>query len=159
MIRIAFLLVICYLFFPGIPRAQAFIATNELYPRENNTGGRLVINQDVQLDSLISRYIISKSRVVTTDGSPGIEGFRIQIYSSSVRTAREGSAKAKAEFMNWFPGISSYAQYQDPGYFMIRVGDYRTKTEGFKDLLIIRKQFPNAYLVPDVINFPDLIKK
>ena len=85
-------------------------------------------------------------------------GFRIQIYSNSVRSAREESAKAKAKFLSKFPDIPAYAQYQDPGYFMIRVGDYRTKIELFKDLLMIRKEFPNAYQVPDVINFPDLKK-
>ncbi len=47
----------------------------------------------------------------------------------------------------------------EPGYYKIRVGDYRTRTEGTKDLLMIRKEFPDAYLVPDIINFPDLNKK
>lgn len=141
--------------------AQAFIKTGELFRRQesNTRTGSLNINQDVQLDSLISRYIIANSKVKTTDGYQGIDGFRIQIYSSSVRSAREGSAKARADFINKYPSMASYAQYQDPGYFMIRVGDYRSRTEGFKDLLMIRKQFPNAYLVPDVINFPDLNKQ
>ncbi len=161
MIRISIFLLVFYIFLPGTTNAQAFIKTGELFHRQESNAhtGSLNINQDVQLDSLISRYIIANSKVKTTEGSVGIEGFRIQIYSNSVRTAREESAKARAEFINKFPSIASYAQYQDPGYFMVRVGDYRTKTEGFKDLLMIRKQFPNAYLVPDVINFPDLNKQ
>ncbi len=62
--------------------------------------------------------------------------------------------RARADFINKFPDIISYAQYQEPGYFMVRAGNYRTKTEGYKDLLAVRKEFPNAYLVPAVINFP-----
>lgn len=86
-------------------------------------------------------------------------GYRIQIYRSSVRNAREESAKAIAEFINRFPDIRSYTQYQEPGYFMVRVGDYRTKLEGYKDLIMVRKEFPDAYPVPTTINYPDLHKK
>jgi hypothetical protein len=161
MIRISIFLLVFCIFLPGTGNAQAFIKTGELFHRQENNRrtGNLNINQDVQLDSLISRYIIANSKVKTYDGSQGISGFRIQIYSSSVRTAREGSAKAQADFINKFPSIESYPQFQDPGYFMVRVGDYRSRAEGFKDLLMIRKEFPNAYLVPDVINFPDLNKQ
>jgi len=83
-----------------------------------------------------------------------MQGFRIQIYYSSVRNAREESAKVRADFINKFPDMISYAQYQEPGWFMVRVGNYRTKTECYKDLLLIREEFPNAYPVPTVINFP-----
>lgn len=161
MIRIIFLLFIFLFFSPDISQAQASVKTADLFRRQeaNYSTGRLNINQDPSIDSLISRYIIGKSKIKTTDGSHGIGGFRIQIYSNSVRSAREESGKARANFLSKFPDIPSYAQYQDPGYFMIRVGDYRTKTEGFKYLMMIRKEFPNAYLVPDVINFPGLNKK
>ena len=86
-------------------------------------------------------------------------GYRIQIYSSNVRNAREESNKARAEFISTFPDIISYAMYAEPGYFIIRAGDFRSKTEGTKYLLSVRKEFPNAILVPDFINFPDLVKK
>lgn len=84
-----------------------------------------------------------------------MDGFRIQIYSSSNKNAREESAKARAEFMSKFPDIVSYASFERPGYYKIRAGDYRTRVEGTKYLLMIRKVFPDAYLVPDIINFPD----
>jgi hypothetical protein len=42
---------------------------------------------------------------------------------------------------------------------MVRAGNYRSKAEGYKDLLAVRKEFPNAYLVPAVINYPGLINK
>jgi hypothetical protein len=141
--------------------AQAFIKTIDLFHRmdDDNRPDRLKINQDPGIDSLISRYIINNRKFVNIDGSQGMEGFRIQIYYNSSRTAREESAKARAEFINKFPDIISYTKSEAPGYFMVRAGDYKTKIDGFKDLLIIRKEFPNAYLVPDVINFTDLNNK
>jgi hypothetical protein len=161
MIRLILLLSIFSLLSPGFIQGQAFIKTTDLFQRQddNSRTGQLNINQDPAVDSLISRYIINNKKLVNTDGSQGIEGFRIQIYYNSSRAAREESAKAKAEFISKFPDIESYAMSEEPAYFMIRAGDYRTRTEGYKDLVMIRKEFPNAYLVPCIINFPDLIKK
>ena len=88
-----------------------------------------------------------------------MEGFRIQIYRSSVRNARDESNKAKQEFLDKFQDIISYILFDNPGWYMVRVGDYRSKTEAMKQYLIISKEFPDAYLVPDIINFPDLNTK
>ena len=57
-----------------------------------------------------------------------------------------------------FPDISSDVKYREPGYFLVKAGNFRTKLEGTKWLTFIRKKYPNAYLVPDVIYFPDQIK-
>jgi hypothetical protein len=88
-----------------------------------------------------------------------MEGFRIQLYRKSTRTAREESNKVRADFMIEFPDIPSYAEYEKPGYFLVRVGDFRTQLEGAKTLALIKKKYPQAYPVPCVINFPDLNKK
>lgn len=138
-------------------RSQGFIRTIDLMKRpDEKNSGMVTIVQDRAIDSLISRSIMANGKLRTMEGSPGIQGYRIQIYYSSVRNAREESARARAEFINKFPDIVSYAQYQEPGYFMVRVGDYRTKTELYKDLMAIRRVFPNAYHVPAVINYPGL---
>ena len=46
--------------------------------------------------------------------------------------------------------------FEFSGYFKVRVGDFRTKIEAIKLFQSISKEFPGAYFVPDVINFPDL---
>jgi hypothetical protein len=142
---------------------QAFIKTTDLFKKQNPRpgSGSLNIVQDPRVDTLISRYILYKRNMVTSDEahSHGMEGFRIQIYSNSSRNAREESNKVRAEFISNFPDILSYSEFAPPGYFKIRVGDFRTKVEGTKFLFLIRKQFPNAYIVPCVINFPDLNNK
>lgn len=136
--------------------AQTFFRTSDLFPGKysGSRSGNLNIIQDLRVDTLISRYVFGKR---LREGQ--MDGFRIQIYSNSNRNAREESNKVRAEFMIEFPDVPSYAKYREPGYFLIRAGDFRTKVEGTKSLYQIRRKYPNAYLVPDVINFPDLNKK
>jgi hypothetical protein len=155
--RKALILIILFSVSAAYCAGQGFIRTTDLMKRsDERNAGRLTIVQDMRIDSLISRSIMANSKLRTMEGTPGIQGFRIQIYYSSVRNAREESARTRAEFINKFPDIVSYVQYQEPGYFMVRVGDYRTKTELYKDLIAIRKVFPNAYHVPAVITYPGL---
>lgn len=132
--------------------AQEIFSTAGLLKRntENQTIGQLSIYQDAAIDTLIGRYILYNSNV------NGIDGFRIQIYSSSNRNAKEEAAKAKAVFMSVFQDtIVAYDFFEKPAYYKIRVGDFRTKTEGIRYLLAVKKVFPNAYFVPDIINFPE----
>jgi hypothetical protein len=142
----------------GFCASQPFVKTADLF-RRNDSAGKLSIVQNQAVDTLLSRYILSGKNQRTMDGAQGMQGFRIQIYYSSVRSASEESAKAAQRFYDKFPDINCYTEFQRPGWYMVRAGDYRSKTECYKDLLMIRKEFPEAYAVPTVINFPDLIKK
>jgi hypothetical protein len=136
--------------FPAFCSAQEQGTVNKLLRQDEPGMGQLVIRQDPGIDSLINRYILYNRHL------GGIEGYRIQIYSSSDKNAREESGKARAEFISKFPDIISYGPtFEKPGYYKIRVGDYMSKIEGTKYLQIIRRVFPDAYLVPCIINFPD----
>ena len=132
--------------------AQGITTTAELFRRHvaNYRMGELNIYQDPGIDSLLNRYILYNLRL------NGMEGFRLQIYRSSNKNAREEAGKFRAEFLSQFPDIRSYSSFNPPSYYIIRAGDYRTRIEGTKYLLMVRKVFPDAYLVPDIINFPDL---
>jgi hypothetical protein len=158
MFRKLLLFCIISLLTAGLCSSQAFVKTTELFKRAEPTG-KLNIIQDQAIDTLLSRYILAGKKERTMDGSQGMQGFRIQIYYSSVRSASEESAKAAQKFYDNFPDINCYTEFQKPGWYMVRVGDYRSKTECYKALLMIKKEFPEAYAVPAVINFPDLIKK
>lgn len=133
-----------------------FIRTSDLFPKPsgNDKAGELNIYQQSAVDTLMSRYLAANRLL-----KGGMEGYRIQIYRSSARNAREESNKTRAEFMTEFSDLPSYAEYAEPGYFLVRVGDFRTKMEGTKMLYMVRRKYPNAYMVPCVINFPDLNKK
>ena len=75
-----------------------------------------------------------------------------------MRTAKEEANKVMLNFLNDHGDIKAYIQFQDPGWYKVRVGNYRTLTEAYKDLMMIRKQYPSAYAVQDKIPFPDQIK-
>jgi hypothetical protein len=161
MIRKFFLLLVILGFSSGFGLAQSIVRSSDLFRRTdtNSHAGQLNVIQDPALDTLISRYILANKNLNEKNGYSGMEGFRIQIYSSSDRNAREESSKAQAEFMSKFKDIDSYQLFAEPGYWKIRVGDFRTKTEATRLFLLISKEFPNSYLVPDIIKFPDLNKK
>jgi hypothetical protein len=120
---------------------------------DRDNAGELNIYQASRMDTLLSRYVLSRKAM------GGIPGVRIQIYRSGTRNARAEADKVRAEFMSEFPDIPSYSEYKEPGYFLVRVGDFRTKMESTKYLYMIRRKYPNAYTVPCTINFPDLNKK
>ena len=162
MIRNLFLSVFLLILSTGFVSSQSFVKTSDLFKKTdtNSNAGQLNIQQDPAIDSLIKQvYTYTARKIYSEKGYYGMDGFRIQIYASSNRNAREESNKARAEFMNKFPDIVSYPLFQDPGYFKIRVGDFRTRTEATRLFLIISKEFPDAYIVPDIINFPDLNTK
>ena len=156
MIRKFLLILVILCYSTVFVRAQA-VKSSDLFKRadSNSRAGQVKIIQDPELDTLISRYILANKNQNEKNGYTGMEGFRIQIYSSSTRNAREESANVMAEFMSKFPDINSYALFENPGYFKIRVGDFRSKTEATRLFLLISKEFPDAYIVPHCfINFP-----
>jgi hypothetical protein len=161
MIRKLFFFVIFLGLFTGIVPAQSFVKTSDLFRRseKDSHSGHLNIIQNTAIDTLINRYILANINSYNNIGYNGMEGFRIQIYSSSNRNAKDESSKANQKFLDKFPDIRSYRLFAPPGYYKIRVGDFRTKTEATKLFLIISKEFPDAYFVPDIINFPDLNTK
>jgi hypothetical protein len=158
MFRKTFFLFLTSFLATGFCASQPFVKTADLFKR-TETAGRLNIMQDQAIDTILSRYILSGKKEQTLDGAQGMQGFRIQIYYSSVRNASDESAKAAQKFYDKFPDINCYTEFQKPGWYMVRAGDYRSRIECYKELLLIRKEFPNAYAVPADINFPDLIKK
>jgi hypothetical protein len=158
MFRKLYLIVLISCFTVVFVRSQSVIKTEDLFKRTDNNpkAGSLNIIQDPALDTLINRYILGYKNLETTNGYHGMIGVRIQIYSSSARNAREESAKVQAEFITKFPDIKSYVIFENPGYFKIRVGDFRSNTEALGTFLLISKAFPDSYIIPNCfINFPE----
>lgn len=111
--------------------------------------GLVKIQQDPRILELVQKHVKS------SELANGIDGWRIQIYNSSGRVARDEANDERTRFLNKYPDLKAYLIYQPP-YFKIRVGDYRSKQEAYKMYKQIVKQFPVSYLVPDKINLPDL---
>lgn len=145
------LLLLSFLLLPIALFSQKLIKAEDLLRESKDfTGARIDISQDIRIDSLLTRHINSNKNY------SGIDGFRIQIYRGSNRNAREEANNAKAEFISQFPDIESYLRFDQPNFFKVRVGDFRTKHEAYPYYIEIKKKFPNAYILADIINYPDL---
>ena len=86
-------------------QAQSIVKSSDLFKRtdDNPHAGKVNIIEDPALDTLISRYILANKNQIEKNGYPGMEGFRIQIYSSSTRNPKKSQSKANQEFLTKFP--------------------------------------------------------
>lgn len=109
----------------------------------------LQIHQDPRLEILLQRHIDYNKQ------KGGMNGFRIQIFFGSGRTARDDANETKARFLSYFPDTKAHIVYQSP-FYKVRVGDFRTKNEALKFYRRVQLIFPTAYIIPDIIEFPHL---
>lgn len=110
------------------------------------TQDSIEIIQDPRVDTLISRYTQVKQR------QSSIEGYRIQIAAGS---NRNNVYQIKSKFYQNFPEIKQYIIYQSPN-FKLRVGNYRTRLEAYKDLQEILPLFNGAFIIRDELKLSEL---
>ena len=111
--------------------------------------GVVTIINDPRLDTLIDRHIQSKAEM------DGLRGYRIQVYFGSGQQARKEANEAKASCISLFPTQKAHILFQTP-FYKVRIGDFRTRNEAFIWYKKIARKFPKAYIVNDIINFPEL---
>jgi hypothetical protein len=75
-----------------------------------------------------------------------IDGYTIQIYSGTNREDASNSRKKMIEMND----LTASLQYNQPK-FRVTAGTYYSKLEAQKDLVRIRKFFPNSILVPEKV--------
>ncbi|MBC8004189.1 MAG: SPOR domain-containing protein [Verrucomicrobia bacterium] len=148
----------CVIFFLGLLSTEVFAQPDTL---DVNSGtmpqaapmeellGRLPVRQDSRITDLLVRHTQLNQR------KKGIEGFRLEIYFSSESRARERAMRVKNEFNLQFPELPAYVSFQTPN-FKVRIGDFRNKSEALKAKASIASRYPNAFIVKDMIRFPEL---
>ncbi len=111
--------------------------------------GFVKINQDPRLEELTHKHILSNAE------RNSMPGYRIQIYSGSGSNARNEAMRIQNSFIGQFPQIPAALVYEEP-YFKLRVGNYRSKFEGFKEFKLISEIYPQCYFVIEKnMNFPE----
>lgn len=119
----------------------------------NNSSKSLIqelpVAQDARIDTLLQRHITMNKRL------NGTEGYRLEIFFSSGVRAREQAMDVKTDFLREFPNEQAYLLFRSPD-FKVRVGDFRTRNEALALQKQIKKSYPNAFLVKDIIQFPKL---
>jgi hypothetical protein len=111
--------------------------------------GQVTLIQDARIDSLVNKFI------EVNDAYPQIRGWRVEIFFESGNFSKRLAMEARAAFVEKYSGIPSYLIFQQP-YYKVRVGDFHTKMEAEKLLRTIERDYPNAFVVFDEINFPRL---
>ena len=114
------------------------------YAAENNVR----VNRTPATDSILKRYI-------TDNPMRTLHGYRIRLFFDNKQSARGESEKAEKLFKEHFPTIPVYRSYMNP-YFKVVAGDYRTKSDAMRELGAIKEIFPNAFIIKEYINFPQL---
>ncbi len=109
----------------------------------------LNIRQDPRIDDLLNLHK-QQNRWKNT-----MKGFRLQIFATSGTGAREEAESVKARFLSEYMDYGVYVTFQSPDW-KVRVGDFRNKSEALKLKEEVKRMFPNAFIVPDDINFPKL---
>jgi len=75
------------------------------------------------------------------------DGYTIQVYSGQ---NKEEAMNTKKKLSAEVSDLNAELQYTQPK-FRVRVGSYYSRLEAQKDLLRLKKVFPNAILVPEKI--------
>lgn len=112
-------------------------------------GGNIKTHQDPRIDSLVAKHI-ALNKI-----DPCIKGWRINIFFEAGNMSKKLAIEAKSRFVQNHADIPCYLVFQEP-YYKIRIGDFRTKAEAMKVLKEISDEYPNAFVVEDHINFPQL---
>lgn len=106
------------------------------------------VNRTPAVDTALKRYI-------TDNFARRVHGYRIRLFFDNKQSARNESEKTENLFKENFPTIPVYRSYVNP-YFKVVAGDYRTKSDAMRELSAIREIFPNAFIIKEYINFPQI---
>jgi hypothetical protein len=80
-------------------------------------------------------------------------GYRLQLYFGSGIQARAHAEKIRSDFNALHPDIRVYLSFKSPD-FIVRAGDFRTKSDALKVLKSLTAGFANAFIVTDEIASP-----
>lgn len=114
-----------------------------------NDRGNIRFVQDEKVDLLVSKHIQINQNL------NGIDGFRIQIFFDSGNKSKTRAKSVYESFMVKYPDIGTYLTFKSPNY-KVRIGDFRTKLDAQRFLNEIIADYPNAWIIEDKINSPNV---
>ena len=135
-----FILILTLLFLGGSCLAQA----------DTMASRQVEIIQDDKVGLLLEKHIKINETLKK------MEGFRIQIFSDSGNNSKTRAQAVQEEVAARFPEMGIYLSFKSPNY-RIRVGDFRTRLDAQRFLTDISVEYPNAFIVNDMINLPKQI--
>jgi hypothetical protein len=109
--------------------------------------GQVVIYKDYRIDTLVFKHK-EYNKVQNS-----IPGFRIQINSFTGNSSRNNAIDSQSKFIANYADAKVYVVFQSP-YYVVRVGNFRTKLEAEAYRQKIKGNYPEAYIVKDNIELP-----
>jgi hypothetical protein len=141
-------LIFVYLFAGNVLFAQeTFVEELPADTTRINILDSMDVVRDARLDKMLKWHIEKNKKM------EGMNGYRVEIFFSSQMDAKEKALDIKAEFLTVYPEHAVHVKFVAPN-FRVRVGDFRSKNEALKLYKSIQKDYPAAFIVPDVIDFP-----
>lgn len=86
-----------------------------------------------------------------------VDGFRIQIFTSESRDSAERVRGDAATWLTRNPAAAGSPQYGSPvvaylqPYYRVRVGSFAVEQDARQALEVVRRQYPEAFIVPDLV--------
>lgn len=113
--------------------------------------GKVTIHQSLAIEQMMHSYILRNQQ------APGVDGFRIQLYSGTGVKARQEAQNIRSRFLVEYPDEKITVEYKAP-FWNVRVGYFRHKHEALPLLGKLRPTFPNSYAVRDAGIKPELFE-
>lgn len=133
-------------------------SSNEIYSQpkifsqlnETQSGwGKVTIKQEPRIEAIVAKHIDINQK------AKGFPGYRVQVYFGSGSDAKSVANKIRNNLNTEFADYDSYLVYEAP-YFKVRIGDFRNRNEAYKAFKIIQTNYPQAFIVDDLIALPRL---
>ncbi len=113
-----------------------------------NSKGNVEIVRDSRIDSIVKMHIAYNKSL------EGIQGYRVQIFFDAGNNSLNKAETEANQYQTLFPNDTAYISFTEP-YYKVRVGDFRTKLEAEGYMHEILKDYPNAFVIQDIIRLPE----
>ena len=86
-----------------------------------------------------------------------VDGYRIQVFTSESRDTAERIRGEVSEWLSRNPSAAGSMQYGLPlvaylqPYYRVRLGAFQRENEARQALELVRRQYPEAFIVPDLV--------
>ncbi len=104
----------------------------------------ITITNEKGIEELLQKHL-QYNEVMKTD-----HGYRLQIFSGSGNFSKSNAISERSRFMGRYPSTTAYVIFNTP-YYIVRVGNYRTRLEAEAFRQHILEVYPEAYVVRDDI--------
>lgn len=148
--KIRVVVVIAVLFMPATLSAQSLVDSTlvgrNVFEMIEGDGSGVRINRSPSVEEAFPVYL-------KKNAEKKISGYRIRIFFDNKQTARVQSGEVEEKFKEEFPHLPVYRTYTNP-YFKVAVGDFRSKSDAVRALEEVKRSYPKAFIIKDMINYP-----